>query len=181
MRPLASTAHPGGDPTVRTHRTRGSIEKSQRLGAADRDVSLVISLDPSQGDDPDEALVAAARAGDDAALDALLGKYRCYARAKAKSYFIVGADADDIVQEGMIGLFKAIRDYNPQAQSSFRVFAELCVTRQVITAIKAATRHKHSPLNNYVSLSRPVAADDEGDRCLADVLSAGRLSDPADV
>ena len=168
---------------MRSLRTLGSATKSTASdGAERRPAAPAASLPADPGADPDEVLVAAARNGDDTALEALLDKYRCYARAKAKSYFIVGADTDDIVQEGMIGLFKAIRDYNPEAQSSFRVFAELCVTRQVITAIKAATRHKHSPLNNYVSLSRPVAADDEGgDRCLADVLSAGRHSDPADV
>lgn len=129
----------------------------------------------------DEQLVLAARAGDDAALSRLLTKYRAFARVKARSYFLVGADREDIIQEGMIGLYKAVRDFNPDMDSTFRAFAELCVTRQIITAIKTATRQKHGPLNNYVSFSRPVSVDDEGERVLADVLPAVVASDPADL
>ncbi len=129
----------------------------------------------------DDALVLRARSGDDKALCELLNKYRAFARVKARSYFLVGADREDIVQEGMIGLYKAVRDFNPELQSSFRSFAELCVTRQIITAIKTATRQKHGPLNNYVSFSRPEAEDDAGERSLADVLPAGGISDPADL
>lgn len=129
----------------------------------------------------DDELVLAARSGDDAALADLLNKYRAFARVKARSYFLVGADREDIVQEGMIGLYKAIRDFNPDMQSSFRAFAELCVTRQIITAIKTATRHKHGPLNNYVSFSRPVGGDEDGERTLADVLPTVQISDPADL
>jgi RNA polymerase sporulation-specific sigma factor len=129
----------------------------------------------------DDELVAAARGGNDAALTTLLTRYRGFARAKARSYFLVGADREDIIQEGMIGLYKAVRDFNPDLQTSFRAFAELCVTRQIITAIKTATRQKHGPLNNYVSFSRPVATDDDGDRCLADVLSVSVTGDPADL
>lgn len=129
----------------------------------------------------DEELVARARAGDDRALGDLLMKYRGFARSKARSYFLVGADREDIVQEGMIGLYKAIRDFNPELQTSFRAFAELCITRQIITAIKTATRQKHGPLNNYVSFHRPVLADDEGERCLGDLLPTVAVSDPADL
>jgi RNA polymerase sporulation-specific sigma factor len=129
----------------------------------------------------DNELVQAARTGDDGALAELLTKYRAFARVKARSYFLVGADREDIVQEGMIGLYKAIRDFNPDMQSSFRAFAELCVTRQIITAIKTATRQKHGPLNNYVSFSRPVLTDDEGERCLGDMLPVVAISDPADL
>ena len=129
----------------------------------------------------DEHLVLAARTGDDAALCELLTKYRAFARVKARSYFLVGADREDIVQEGMIGLYKAIRDFNPDMQSSFRAFAELCVTRQIITAIKTATRQKHGPLNNYVSFSRPVGHDDDGERVLGDVIATVAISDPADL
>ena len=129
----------------------------------------------------DDEMVLSARNGDDAALAELLTKYRAFARVKARSYFLVGADREDIVQEGMIGLYKAIRDFNPDMQSSFRAFAELCVTRQIITAIKTATRQKHGPLNNYVSFSRPVAGDDDGDRVLGDVLPTVAISDPADL
>jgi RNA polymerase sporulation-specific sigma factor len=131
--------------------------------------------------DADDELVGAARGGDDRALVALLDKYRGFARSKARSYFLVGADREDIVQEGMIGLYKAIRDYNPDLQTSFRAFAELCITRQIITAIKTATRQKHGPLNNYVSFSRPVLTDDEGERCLGDMLPTIAVSDPADL
>ncbi|MGB8649895.1 MAG: RNA polymerase sporulation sigma factor SigH [Mycobacteriales bacterium] len=132
----------------------------------------------------DDELVLAARHGDDAALAELLTKYRAFARVKARSYFLVGADREDIVQEGMIGLYKAIRDFNPDMQSSFRAFAELCVTRQIITAIKTATRQKHGPLNNYVSFSRPVGGDadgGDGERVLGDVIPTTAISDPADL
>lgn len=129
----------------------------------------------------DELLVKQARGGDDAALCELLGKYRAFARVKARSYFLVGADREDIVQEGMIGLYKAIRDFNPDMQTSFRAFAELCVTRQIITAIKTATRQKHGPLNNYVSFSRPVTGEDDSQRVLADMLPTVAVSDPADL
>jgi RNA polymerase sporulation-specific sigma factor len=129
----------------------------------------------------DDQLVMRARCGDDASLAALLTKYRSFARVKARSYFLVGADREDIVQEGMIGLYKAIRDFNPDMQCSFRAFAELCVTRQIITAIKTATRQKHGPLNNYVSFSRPVGGDDDGERVLGDVIPSVAISDPADL
>jgi RNA polymerase sporulation-specific sigma factor len=129
----------------------------------------------------DDELVRASREGDDEALTLLLTKYRAFARVKARSYFLVGADREDIVQEGMIGLYKAIRDFNPDMQSSFRAFAELCVTRQIITAIKTATRQKHGPLNNYVSFHRPVGGDDDGERVLGDVIPTVAISDPADL
>ena len=130
----------------------------------------------------DEHLVLAARGGDDDALSALLTKYRGFARIKARSYFLVGADREDVVQEGMIGLFKAVRDFDPNRESSFRSFAELCVTRQIITAIKTATRQKHGPLNNYVSFSRPVGDDDDGgERVLGDMLATVVAGDPADL
>lgn len=129
----------------------------------------------------DDELVLAARAGDDVALAELLTKYRNFARVKARSYFLVGADREDIVQEGMIGLYKAIRDFNTEMQTSFRAFAELCVTRQIITAIKTATRQKHTPLNSYVSFNRPVVSDEDGDRVLGDVIPTVAITDPADL
>jgi len=143
--------------------------------------SCVLHHSSPRPDDEDVALVTAARDGDDRALAELLTKYRGFARSKARSYFLVGADHEDIVQEGMIGLYKAIRDFNPELTSSFRAFAELCVTRQIITAIKTATRQKHGPLNNYISFSRPVLADEDGDRTLGDVLPMTAISDPADL
>jgi RNA polymerase sporulation-specific sigma factor len=103
---------------------------------------------------------------------------------KARSYFLVGADREDIVQEGMIGLYKAIRDFQGDKQTSFRAFAQLCITRQIITAIKTATREKHIPLNSYVSLNRPMGQDDGGgepDRVLVDVLSTHTMADPVEM
>jgi RNA polymerase sporulation-specific sigma factor len=128
------------------------------------------------------ALIMAAQAGDESASSALVTKYRSFVRCKARSYFLAGADRDDVIQEGMIGLYKAIRDFRADRQTSFRSFAELCVTRQLITAIKTASRQKHTPLNTYVSLHRPAAnSDEEGDRVLSDILAAREVCDPAEV
>jgi RNA polymerase sporulation-specific sigma factor len=126
-------------------------------------------------------LILAAQAGDERASAALVAKYRSFVRCKARSYFLAGADRDDVVQEGMIGLYKAIRDYRADRQSSFRSFAELCVTRQLITAIKTASRQKHGPLNTYVSLQRSATTEEEGDRVLSDILAARDVCDPAEI
>jgi RNA polymerase sporulation-specific sigma factor len=128
----------------------------------------------------DEDLAARYQGGDVEALDLLLERYRRFARAKSRSYFLVGADSDDIEQEGMIGLYKAVRDFRADRQSSFRAFAELCITRQVITAIKAATRQKHQPLNQYVSISGVRGGDDPGERSVEDLLDDHNIGDPAD-
>jgi RNA polymerase sporulation-specific sigma factor len=128
----------------------------------------------------DEEIVVFARNGDSSAEEYLINKYRNYVKAKAKSYFLIGADRDDIYQEGMIGLYKAIRDFKPDKLSSFRAFAELCITRQIITAIKTATRQKHIPLNSYISLNKPIY-DEESDRTLMDVLSTIHVSDPEEL
>jgi RNA polymerase sporulation-specific sigma factor len=128
----------------------------------------------------DEAVAELARNYDGDALEFLLNKYKNFVRAKARSYFLIGADREDIVQEGMIGLYKAIRDFRPSKMTSFRAFAELCITRQIITAIKTATRQKHRPLNSYVSLNKP-AYDEESDRMLIDVLSSVKVSNPEDI
>ena len=114
------------------------------------------------------------------ALDYLINKYRNFVRAKARSYFLIGADREDIIQEGMIGFYKAVRDFRNDKLSSFRAFAELCVTRQIITAIKTATRQKHIPLNSYVSLNKPIY-DEDSDRTLLDVLSGAKASDPEEL
>lgn len=120
----------------------------------------------------DENLVIEqARNGDAKAQEVLIKRYKNFVRSKARSYFLIGADREDIIQEGMIGLFKAMRDYQPEKVSSFKSFAELCIKRQIITAIKTATRQKHIPLNSYVSLNRPVY-DEESDRTLYDVMSS---------
>lgn len=125
----------------------------------------------------DEELIEMVHQGNTDALDFLITKYRLLVRAKARSYFLIGADKEDIVQEGMIGLYKAIRDFKGDKLSSFRAFAELCITRQIITAIKTATRQKHIPLNSYVSLDKPIF-DEESDRTLMDVLTGAIMDDP---
>lgn len=128
---------------------------------------------------PDEDAAVLAQNGDGQALAYLLNKYKNFVRSKARSYFLIGADHEDIVQEGMIGLYKSIRDFQPSRLASFRSFAELCVKRQIITAIKAATRQKHVPLNSYVSLNKPLY-DEESDRTLLDVIE-GRVTNPEDL
>ncbi len=129
----------------------------------------------------DEVLVARYQQGDGRAIEVLLDRYRDFPRAKARSYFLVGADRDDIIQEGLIGLYKAIRDYQPGNNASFRTFADVCITRQILTAVKTATRHKHGPLNTGISLATPMSVSDDPDRVLADVLEAPRSSDPAEL
>ncbi len=116
-----------------------------------------VVIDPACGD---EELVFRARGGDEQSLNLLLHRYRRFARAKARAYFLVGGDREDIIQEGMIGLYKAIRDFSVDGGASFRSFAELCITRQILTAIKTATRQKHTPLNSYVSISAPRTGSD---------------------
>jgi RNA polymerase sporulation-specific sigma factor len=127
----------------------------------------------------DLQLVMRARNGDQKALDELIRRYHGFVRLKASSYFLAGGDADDLIQEGLIGLYKAVRDFSPEL-SSFRSFAELCVTRQIITAIKSATRFKHSPLNTYVSFSHtPAGQESEGDCTLGDALPGPSVDDPS--
>ena len=128
----------------------------------------------------DEQVVELAREGSMEAQEYLINKYKNFVRAKARSYFLIGADKEDIIQEGMIGLFKSIRDFRPDKLSSFRAFAELCITRQIITAIKTATRQKHIPLNSYVSLNKPIY-DEDSDRTLLDVISGTRITDPEEL
>ena len=127
----------------------------------------------------DEDLVNLARSGDQSAQDYLILKYKNFVRVKAKSYFLVGADREDIVQEGMIGLYKSIRDFRAD-KSNFKAFAELCITRQIITAIKTATRQKHIPLNQYVSLNKPIY-DDDSDRTMLDILPITKVSNPEEL
>lgn len=128
----------------------------------------------------DEEVIIQAKSGDNRALEYLINKYKSFVRAKARTYFLIGADREDIIQEGMIGLYKAIRDFREDKLSSFRAFAELCITRQIITAIKTATRQKHIPLNSYVSLNKPIF-DEESDRTLMDVISEESMADPEEM
>lgn len=125
----------------------------------------------------DEELVEQVHLGNTDALDFLISKYRLFVKAKARSYFLIGADKEDIIQEGMIGLYKAIRDFKEDKLASFRAFAELCITRQIITAIKTATRQKHIPLNSYVSLDKPIY-DEESERTLMDIITSPISDDP---
>jgi RNA polymerase sporulation-specific sigma factor len=138
------------------------------------------SAQKAQRELEDLQLVLKARNGSEAALDALMRRYAGFVRLKASSYFLAGGDADDLIQEGMIGLYKAVRDFRSDKETSFRSFAELCVTRQIITAIKTATRFKHAPLNTYVSFSHtPAGQDSDGECTLGDALPGPGVHDPS--
>ncbi|MFH0836729.1 MAG: RNA polymerase sporulation sigma factor SigH [Candidatus Aenigmatarchaeota archaeon] len=128
----------------------------------------------------DEIITKLAKTGDEHAMEYLINKYKNLVRAKAKGYYLIGADREDVIQEGMIGLYKAIRDYRTDKLSSFRSFAELCITRQIITAIKTATRQKHIPLNSYTSLNKPIYGEDS-DRTMLDVLAGTKITNPEEV
>lgn len=136
--------------------------------------------DPAGIELADNDLVARYRAGEAVALDVLLRRYRRFARSKARSYFLMGADADDIEQEAMIGLYKAVRDYRPDREAGFRAFAELCVTRQVVSAVKAANRRKHQPMHGYVSISGVVGGESEHEHSVEELLGDHHVVDPAD-
>jgi len=125
----------------------------------------------------DEELVKLAKTSDNQAIDLIFERYKDFVRSKARSYFIIGADREDIVQEGMIGLYKAVRDFEADRLVSFHAFADICITRQIITAIKTATRQKHQPLNTYVSLNKPIFEEDS-DRSLLDVITSSANSNP---
>jgi RNA polymerase sporulation-specific sigma factor len=129
----------------------------------------------------DQVLVARARGGDDRCIEILLARYRNFARSKARSYFLAGSDKEDVVQEGMIGLFKAIRDFEEATGTPFRAFAELCISRQILTAIKTANRQKHQPLNSSVSLDAPAYGDDSSDRTVGDNFVGSKSGDPVEL
>lgn len=128
----------------------------------------------------DEEIVILAKENDSPALDYLFEKYKNFVKARARTYFLIGADREDIIQEGMFGLYKAIRDFKPDKLASFKAFAEICITRQMITAIKTATRQKHIPLNSYVSLNKPIY-DEESDQTLLDTLVEKNTFDPEEI
>ena len=128
----------------------------------------------------DEEIVSAAKAGNDSATEYIIETYKNLVKSRARTYFLIGAAQEDIVQEGMIGLFKAVRDFNVSKTASFKAFAELCITRQIITAIKTATRQKHIPLNSYISLNRPVF-DDDAEQTLLDTISEKKVFDPEEI
>lgn len=129
----------------------------------------------------DQELVELVHNGHNFALDFLMNKYKVLVERKAKSYYLIGASKDDVIQEGMIGLFKAIRDYNPHREASFYSFADLCVTRQMISAVKASTRQKHMPLNSYVSLNKPLYEEDNDKTDLLEVMPSSKIVDPEEV
>ena len=128
----------------------------------------------------DEEIIELAREGNGQAANYLIHKYSNFVWVKSRTYFLIGGDHEDIIQEGLIGLYKAIRDFNENKLSSFKSFAELCITRQIITAIKSATRQKHMPLNSYVSLNKPIY-DEESERTLLDVLEGSKKLDPLEL
>ena len=136
------------------------------------------SIDNSQQDEYD--IVLKASKGDKIALEYIIKKYKNFVKAKAKSYFLIGADKEDIIQEGMIGLYKAVRDFDASKTNSFKGFADMCITRQIITAIKTATRQKHIPLNSYISLNKPVY-DEESERTLLDIIATSIVTDPEEL
>ena len=128
----------------------------------------------------ENSILEAAKAGDAPAIEYIIEKYKNFVKAKSRTYFLIGADHEDIIQEGMIGLYKAIRDYSPEGGSSFKSFADLCITRQIITAIKTATRLKHQPLNSYISLNRPVF-DEENENSLMESFFEKQHPDPEEI
>lgn len=136
------------------------------------------SIDKGQQDEYN--IVLKASKGDKIALEYIIKKYKNFVKSKAKSYFLIGADKEDIIQEGMIGLYKAIRDFDASKTNSFKGFADICITRQIITAIKTATRQKHIPLNSYISLNKPVY-DEESERTLLDIIATSIVTDPEEL
>jgi len=147
---------------------------------ATRSTARAYSPQKAQRELEDLQIVLRARNGDSVAMDALIRRYTGFVRLKASSYFLAGGDSDDLIQEGLIGLYKAVRDFRTDKETSFRSFAELCVTRQIITAIKTATRFKHAPLNTYVSFSHTPAGQESDSECsLGDALPGPGVDDPA--
>jgi RNA polymerase sporulation-specific sigma factor len=144
-----------------------------------RQLATARPQEKTQREVEDLRLVLRARNGDSVAMDALLRRYTGFVRLKASSYFIAGGESDDLIQEGLVGLYKAVRDFRTDKETSFRSFAELCITRQIITAIKTATRYKHAPLNTYVSFSHTPAGQEDGDCTLGDALPGPGVDDPA--
>ena len=149
-------------------------------------MGMVANVMRQQGDSDingfeDHVLVQMVQEGDERCLEILLARYRNFARSKARSYFLAGSDKEDVVQEGMIGLYKAIRDFDLEQETPFRAFAELCISRQILTAIKTANRNKHQPLNSSISLDAPAYANEKGDRSVADNLMAPTMTDPAEL
>ena len=168
------------DKKMKDDQAETKIESSTGQTGSEERTEDPIPFNDVFGSLTDEEIVSLCHNGDTNAEEYLLNKYKNFVRSKARSYFLIGADHEDIVQEGMIGLYKAIRDYKQEKLSSFRAFAELCITMQIITAIKTATRQKHIPLNSYVSLNKPLY-DEESDRTLLDIIMEGNTGNPEDM
>ncbi len=180
MTPFAASPYNASSQST-GHATRQEQSREGRAVLSLKVSDAVLTAEPLTFDlMADEDLVELSHQGSASAEEFLINKYRNFVRAKARSYFLIGADREDIIQEGMIGLYKAIRDFRNDKQSSFRAFAELCITRQIITAIKTATRQKHIPLNSYVSLNKPIY-DEDSDRTLLDVITGNKVSDPEEL
>jgi RNA polymerase sporulation-specific sigma factor len=163
-----------GQQVGRTHRSTQTKLARRVSGPAPATSPRRFGLEPD-----DDYLVALAKQGRKEATEQMVRRYHGFVRLKASSYFLIGGDSDDLIQEGLVGLYKAIRDYKTERESSFRNFAELCITRQIITAVKTATRNKHTPLNSYVSFSQtPAAASDDGEPTMADILPSSHVNDP---
>jgi RNA polymerase sporulation-specific sigma factor len=152
--------------------------QEMKLPRAARNGSAVAPHPNPQPELDDHFLVALAKEGRTEAYDAIVRRYRGFVRLKASSYFLLGGESDDLIQEGLLGLYKAVRDYRTDRESSFRNFAELCITRQIITAVKTATRNKHTPLNQYVSFSQTPTAGGESETTLDEVLPGPTVADP---
>jgi RNA polymerase sporulation-specific sigma factor len=165
---------------VGRHEAAFVFTRSARTQMAPRPATSHRTPQKIQRELEDLQLAIKARNGDGQALDALIRRYTGFVRLKASSYFLAGGDSDDLIQEGLIGLYKAVRDFRPDKETSFRSFAELCVTRQIITAIKTATRFKHAPLNTYVSFSQTPAGQESDSECtLGDALPGPSVDDPS--
>ncbi len=149
-----------------------------KLPASARATAPAVKQPNAQPELDDHYLVALAKEGKPDAYDAIVRRYRGFVRLKASSYFLLGGESDDLIQEGLLGLYKAVRDYRTDRESSFRNFAELCITRQIITAVKTATRNKHTPLNQYVSFSQSPAAAGDSDSTLDEILPGPTAFDP---
>jgi RNA polymerase sporulation-specific sigma factor len=160
-------------------RPAGSRRLARRVSGPSRPAASIRPVQRGAGQPDDEYLVALAKQGVHEATERMVRRYYGFVRLKASSYFLIGGDSDDLIQEGLVGLYKAIRDYRADRESSFRNFAELCITRQIITAVKTATRNKHTPLNSYVSFSQtPAAGGEEGEPTMADILPGSTVHDP---
>jgi RNA polymerase sporulation-specific sigma factor len=152
--------------------------QNAKLPASAQATAPAIKQPHAQPELDDHYLVALAKEGKPDAYDAIVRRYRGFVRLKASSYFLLGGESDDLIQEGLLGLYKAVRDYRTDRESSFRNFAELCITRQIITAVKTATRNKHTPLNQYVSFSQSPAAAGDSDSTLDEILPGPTAFDP---